>query len=121
MTIYLVVGKGKYDYISDLLVGPHSNSQSPLVITNMGGDLEPQLTIKQIHNLIRLKLDVDVYITTTSYCVLKEFELLYHKLNIDVKLVNTDESEELINIYDNSNTAIINTSINQYKQYIDLV
>lgn len=117
--IYLVVGKDKYSYITNILTS--SSTKSPLVITNMGGDLEPELTIKQIHHLINLKLDTDIYISTTSYCVLKEFELLYYRLNIDIKLVDTDESLEYLNINDNSNTSIMNTSINHYKQLIDLI
>jgi hypothetical protein len=118
MNINVVVGKYKTNYIYKVL--DDKSIINPLIIDNLGSNLEPNYIVKQLNNLIKLNIKEPIYISTSSYFVLKQFELidLRHKLNI--KLVNTDENTITDLCNDSVQTNLIGSSINQYKEFIDL-
>jgi len=118
MNINLVVGKYKTNYIYKVL--DDKSIINPLIIDNLGSNLEPNYVVKQLDNLIRLNIKTPIYISTGSYFVLKQFELIDLRHNLKVKLVNTDENTITDLCNDSVQTNLIGSTLEQYKQFIDL-
>jgi hypothetical protein len=121
MNINVVVGKYKTNYIYKIL--DNKSIINPLIIDNLGSNLEPNYVVKQIDNLIRLNIKEPIYISTASYFVLKQFELISFRHKLNVMLVDTDKntSTDLSSICSECvETNLIDSSIEQYKQFMDL-
>lgn len=84
-------------------------------------NLEPRYIVKQINNILPLSLTNLIYITTNSLFVLRQFDLLHYQKGVNVELINTDISNLTVEINNYIETEICNSSINQYKEYCDLI